>query len=187
MDKVELRSLSFAFKVRPLARLDEARPVERMPATLAFEHLQLYMSQPIAATLATLQRLVVLDHQVPRAAIRDRPQTHHLRLRSRQRQRAPQSEDPFAILHLAYTSVAGREHDQLRPPQIQPRGFSGRQDAVLPLIRQDAARGESRPEGGRPAWLRFRAGPGAAGARDQLELVSFVILLIELHTMGFGV
>src|SRR5215510_4870338 len=118
-----LRSLSFAFQVRPLARLDEARPVERMPASFAFDHLQLHMPQPIASPLSALQRLVVLSHQVPRAEIRNRPQTHHLRLRSRQRQRPPQSEDPFAILHLAHSSVAGREHDQLRPKQIKPRGF----------------------------------------------------------------
>src|SRR5262245_52068027 len=83
------RTLSFAFQVRPLARLDEARPVERMPASFASEHLQLHTPQPIASPLPALQRLVVLGPQVTRAEICNRPQTHHLRLRSRQRKRPP--------------------------------------------------------------------------------------------------
>src|SRR5262245_52119832 len=57
-DEDAQKSLSFTFQVRPLARLDEARPVERMPPSFAFEHLQLYTPQPVASTLASLQRLV---------------------------------------------------------------------------------------------------------------------------------
>src|SRR4030095_10689810 len=47
-----LRYLSFAFQVRPLARLDEARPVERMPASFAFAHPQLHTPHPVASNFA---------------------------------------------------------------------------------------------------------------------------------------
>src|SRR6266498_3855168 len=96
-----LKYLPFAFEIPPFARLDEARPIERMAPISALDHLQLHSPQPFSPSFASLQRLVIPDHQVSRPGIRYRPQTHDLRLRTRQRQRPPQSIGPFTILHLA--------------------------------------------------------------------------------------
>src|SRR5262249_58307706 len=55
-----------AIQIRPLARLDEARPVIRMPPLPVLEHLQLYLPQRLPPSLPLLQRTLEGHHQLPR-------------------------------------------------------------------------------------------------------------------------
>src|SRR5262245_23421096 len=118
--------LSAAIQIRPLSRLNERRPIERMMQILAPQHSQLHLSEALSASLSTPERLVIWDHDIFSPLVRHRPETHDLALRACEDQRAPQALHTLTGLDLAQTGIAGRERHQFRPPQIQSRHFQRR-------------------------------------------------------------
>src|SRR5215510_11506581 len=115
--------LSAAIQIRPLSRLNERRPIERMMQILAPQHSQLHLPEALATSLSTPERLVIWDHDIFSPLVRHRPETHDLALRACEDQRAPQALHTLTGLDLAQTGIAGRERHQFRPPQIQSRHF----------------------------------------------------------------
>jgi hypothetical protein len=60
---------ALAVEVGPFARLNETRPVERMLLFPALQHVQLYSSQSLAASLPLPQACVVGNHHLSRHLI----------------------------------------------------------------------------------------------------------------------
>jgi hypothetical protein len=56
--------LSAAIQIRPLSRLNERRPVERMMPILAPQHSQLHLPEAFAASLSAPERIVIWDHDI---------------------------------------------------------------------------------------------------------------------------
>ena len=81
----------------------------------AGRHVALRSAQRSGAAFALQQASVVVDHQFARGFVRYLPQQGDLRLRSRQHQCAPQPVDAFAVLYLAHSAVASRQHSSSVP------------------------------------------------------------------------
>src|SRR5262245_28501772 len=73
----------------PLARLDEAGPVERMLPVLARQDGKLRLTQRVAAAETVPQTRVVHHHRLARDRVADRPEAHHERLRAGKHECAP--------------------------------------------------------------------------------------------------
>src|SRR5690349_19660614 len=93
-------------EVRPLAGLDEVGPVERMESRVALEHVELYVSQSLAAPQSLFEIPVVTRHQSARRIITRGPEAHNKRLRAREDEGAAQAVDAFAVVNFAQTRVA---------------------------------------------------------------------------------
>jgi hypothetical protein len=76
------RWLPTARQVAPLARLNEAGPVEQVFAAVAFQHGELGLTQSFAAAKALPQPGVERSHHFARDEIADRPQSHDQRFGS---------------------------------------------------------------------------------------------------------
>ena len=60
------KSLAFAFKVGPFARLDRIGPVIRMLFRIALKHFQLHLPERITATPALGEIAVIVCHESAR-------------------------------------------------------------------------------------------------------------------------
>ena len=100
----------------PVAGLNEVGPVEGMEVRVSLEHVELHLSQGLAAAHVLFEVLVVVGHQEARAVIADGPEAHDQRLSSRDYKGAPQSVDAFAVAYFAHSGVAGGQDHQLRAP-----------------------------------------------------------------------
>src|SRR5262249_49174147 len=71
---------SLAVEAGPFARLDEAGPVERMASIGSLQHLELRLTQRVAAAESGAQAGVVGSHRLARHRIAHWPERHHQRL-----------------------------------------------------------------------------------------------------------
>jgi hypothetical protein len=99
------------------------------------DHRLLRFTQCCGAPCALEQALVVINHQRLRLIIGHPPEGHKLRLRPGEHQRAAKPVHSLALLHLAKSGLAGREHHQLGAAQIKLRGFGRGENAIVALAR----------------------------------------------------
>ena len=97
----------------------------------ALEHRKLCPTQRLSAAKALFKPSVIRSHNFARGAITDRPKTHHQTFRSRQKESSAQPVHAFAILHFADASLASRERDEFRPPEIQAGRFERGQNPII--------------------------------------------------------
>ena len=74
--KAAIQHSPLAGKVRPFASLNEAGPIERMPAPRLSHETKLGSMEGGAAAEAVLQAAVVAGHRVACHEITDRPEAH---------------------------------------------------------------------------------------------------------------
>ncbi len=114
------------------------------------------------AGFASTERGVVVDHQVAGGAVTDLPQAHQQGFGTRQGERAAQPVYAFPALDLTDTGLARAQHDQLGAPEIERRGFGGRQHAAVVGAMQVGTRGAPGPNATRDR----REAPGTSGAAN---------------------
>ncbi len=125
-----------------IALTDERAPEVRI-LVLGLES-QLRVAQRVGARAAVEQAAIELRHQRLPLPVRHAPQAHDQRLRPRQHERPPQTEDTFPRPDVTHAGLAGREHHEVRRLQIEARdirrgeqavlGFQGRMSALEPGI-----------------------------------------------------
>jgi hypothetical protein len=116
------------FQWPPCSRLDKARPVVGVVSLRVSEHLELRSAQRFTAARSGEQLRVEADHEIASTRVRHRPKRHHRRLGSGEHQRSSKAVYPVTVPDLPYARVAGREHDELRPPEIEPGHLERRQN-----------------------------------------------------------
>src|SRR5262245_15756845 len=135
------------FEASPLARLNEAGPVEWMAPVAAFQHRELGLAESFSASDAVLQPGVIGGHHLACHAIAHRPQAHDQGLRAGEKEGPAKPVNTFAILDFPKASLARRKGHNLGSPQVQAGRFERRQHATIASAVQIGLRqGKSGPQ-----------------------------------------
>src|SRR5207253_6858002 len=111
---VSRKVLSAAGEVTPLARLNEACPIERVFAAFAFQHRQLRLPQRFGPAETLLQAGIERSHHFACDRVAHRPQAHDQRFGAGQDEGAAKTVYSLDAAHFADADIAGGERYQSR-------------------------------------------------------------------------